>query len=88
MRVRRGIIAYDAVMKIHRVTPSAIRPSARNLRRMPTISFGHALLLLRYTDDLSRLMPRSPRPPRIMIPSVWPIFWAFRIMAGLGFTSS
>ncbi|NHF72712.1 cytochrome ubiquinol oxidase subunit I [Paracoccus xiamenensis] len=86
LRVRRGIIAYDAVMKI-RETPQAIGdPAIRAQFDDNADDFGHALLLLRYTDD-----PRNATDAQIAqaaedtIPHVWPIFWAFRIMAGLGF---
>ena len=46
---------------------------------------GYALLLKRYVDD-----PREATDAQIAqaaedtIPHVWPLFWAFRIMVGLG----
>jgi cytochrome d ubiquinol oxidase subunit I len=46
---------------------------------------GYALLLKRYVDD-----PRSATAAHIdkaawdTVPNVWPLFWSFRIMVGLG----
>ncbi len=48
---------------------------------------GYALLLKRYVDD-----PRTADEATIKkaandtVPTVWPLFWAFRVMVGLGFT--
>jgi cytochrome d ubiquinol oxidase subunit I len=47
---------------------------------------GFAFLLKKYVDDPRRRRPsRSRRPPKDTIPTVWPLFWAFRIMVALGF---
>jgi cytochrome d ubiquinol oxidase subunit I len=47
---------------------------------------GFAMLLRRYVDD-----PRKATDEQIVkaagdtVPTVWPLFWAFRLMVGLGF---
>ena len=47
---------------------------------------GYAYLLKRYVDD-----PRQATPEQIdkaawdTVPTVWPLFWSFRLMVGLGF---
>ncbi len=84
-RVQSGIVAYDALQTIRdqrEATPQEVRATfeehAGNL--------GFAYLLLRYVED-----PRQATPAQIAqaaedtVPTVWPLFWAFRIMVGLGF---
>jgi cytochrome d ubiquinol oxidase subunit I len=84
-RSRTGIIAYDALMTIRE---SAMQPrrGARHLRgAFRDLGFAY-LLLKRYVDD-----PREATPEQIAmaaedtVPGVAPLFWAFRIMVGLGF---
>ncbi|WBU54502.1 cytochrome ubiquinol oxidase subunit I [Paracoccus sp. SCSIO 75233] len=84
-RVRNGIIAYDAMMEI-REDLTTDNPAARARFDEYADDLGHALLLKRYVED-----PRDATDAQIAqaaedtIPRVWPVFWAFRIMAGLGF---
>ena len=85
-RVRSGLIAYDALMTIREQraeTPAAIRETFE----AHSGDLGFAFLLKRYVDD-----PREASEAQIAqaaedtIPGVAPLFWAFRIMVGLGFT--
>lgn len=85
-KVRSGIIAYDALMTIRSdrdATPSDVRATFEE----HSADLGYALLLKRYVDD-----PREATEAQIKqaaddtVPGVWPIFWAFRIMVGLGFS--
>lgn len=84
-RVERGIIAYDALQTIREqrdATPADVRATFEE----HSGDLGFAYLLLRYVDD-----PREATPEQIAqaaedtVPTVWPLFWAFRIMVGLGF---
>ncbi|WP_186388234.1 cytochrome ubiquinol oxidase subunit I [Stappia sp. TSB10P1A] len=84
-RIRSGIIAYDALMTIREQrndTPAEIRETFEEHGG----NLGYAFLLLRYVED-----PRGASDELIAkaaqdtVPTVWPLFWAFRIMVGLGF---
>ncbi|PWE28623.1 cytochrome bd-I ubiquinol oxidase subunit CydA [Pararhodobacter marinus] len=83
--VRSGILAYDALQTMQEMrdeTPEAVRLSFDQHSE----DLGYALLLLSYVDD-----PREATDEQIQaaawdtVPNVWVIFWAFRIMVGLGF---
>ncbi|MEN9060245.1 cytochrome ubiquinol oxidase subunit I [Ponticoccus litoralis] len=83
-RVRRGIIAYDALMTIREERDAA--PSEARFRfEQNSMDLGYAFLLKRYVDD-----PREASEEQIAqaawdtVPHVPPLFWAFRIMVGLG----
>ena len=84
-RIRSGIEAYDALMMIRALrdaTPAPVREKFETHGG----DLGFAFLLKRYVDD-----PRNATEEQIeqtawdTVPTVWPLFWAFRIMVGLGF---
>ncbi|MGR3430302.1 cytochrome ubiquinol oxidase subunit I [Sagittula sp.] len=85
-RVRRGIIAYDALMTV-RENRGDVPPEARFVFEQNSMDLGYAFLLKRYVDD-----PRDATEEQIdqaawdTVPGVAPLFWAFRIMVGLGFS--
>ncbi|MFB9150954.1 cytochrome ubiquinol oxidase subunit I [Roseovarius ramblicola] len=85
-RIRNGIIAYDALMTI-RETRGNVPDEARRLFEQSSDDLGYAFLLKRYVDD-----PRDANEQQIAmaaedtVPGVAPLFWAFRIMVGLGFS--
>ncbi|OCW56617.1 cytochrome ubiquinol oxidase subunit I [Hoeflea olei] len=84
-RIRSGLIAYDALMHIREARQTA---DPAELARFEAHSddLGFAFLLRKYLDD-----PREASDEQIRmaaedtVPRVWPLFWAFRIMVGLGF---
>ena len=84
-RIESGIVAYDALMTI-REQRGSTSPEARAAFEENSDNLGFAFLLLRYMED-----PRDATPEQIAmtandtIPGVLPLFWAFRIMVGLGF---
>ncbi|MCM2293072.1 cytochrome ubiquinol oxidase subunit I [Allorhizobium sp. BGMRC 0089] len=84
-RIRSGLIAYDALMTI-RENKGNVPAAVTSKFEAHSGDLGFALLLKRYVDD-----PRQATPEQIAmaandtVPTVWPLFWAFRIMAGLGF---
>ncbi len=87
-RIRDGLTAYDALQRIRAAskTGAGIPPQAQADFETHGHALGHALLLKRYTDD-----PRQASPEQIRqaawdtVPQVAPLFWAFRLMVGLGF---
>jgi len=85
--IRRGIIAYDALEKIRALSDkSQIPQDVKEAFEDNGQWLGYALLLKRYVDD-----PRDATDAQIVqaandtVPGVLPLFWAFRIMVGIGF---
>lgn len=85
-RVRSGIIAYDALMTIRKDrgnTSADVRATFEEHGN----DLGYAFLLKRYVDD-----PRDASEAQIAqaandtLPTVWPLFWSFRLMVALGFS--
>ncbi|MEZ5773674.1 MAG: cytochrome ubiquinol oxidase subunit I [Hyphomicrobiaceae bacterium] len=82
-QIRSGLIAYDA---LERLKLSRSDEAARASLGAHAVDLGHALLLKRYVED-----PRSADDALIAkaagdtVPDVLTMFWAFRIMVGLGF---
>ncbi|MGH6860902.1 MAG: cytochrome ubiquinol oxidase subunit I [Phyllobacterium sp.] len=85
-RIRQGLVAYDALQKI-RAQGSTTTVAAETREAFETNGgdLGYALLLKRYVDD-----PRQATDAQIekaawdTVPHVPTLFWAFRIMVGLG----
>ncbi|MFN7710668.1 MAG: cytochrome ubiquinol oxidase subunit I [Holosporales bacterium] len=81
--IRNGIVAYDALQTVKKSPKDA---AAHTILKEKGRDLGYALLLKRFVDD-----PRQASPEDIekaawsTVPNVTPLFWAFRIMAGLGF---
>ncbi|MDV6227239.1 cytochrome ubiquinol oxidase subunit I [Nitratireductor aquimarinus] len=86
-RIRKGIIAYDALQDIRAAgSTAAIPDDAREAFEENGMNLGYALLLKPYVDD-----PREATDAQIAqaandtVPNVPTLFWTFRIMVGLGF---
>lgn len=85
LRIENGLIAYDALMEI-RAARGAATPEQIARFEDHSDDLGYALLLKRYVED-----PREATEDQIAmaaedtIPGVFPLFWAFRVMVGLGF---
>jgi cytochrome bd ubiquinol oxidase subunit I len=85
-RIRSGIQAYDALMAI-RANGNKMTEELKSRFEAHGGDLGFALLLKRYVDD-----PRQATDEQIKqaandtVPTVWPLFWAFRIMVALGFS--
>ena len=83
VRIKNGLTAYDALEKLKQNRKDE---AARKQLDEHVADLGHALLLKRYIDD-----PRKADAAMIAkaasdtVPKVWPMFWSFRIMVGLGF---
>ncbi len=82
-RIESGIIAYGALQRL-RADPSDGLARATLAARVGDL--GHALLLKRYTADVTDATPEQiSQAAADTIPSVGPLFWSFRVMVGLGF---
>lgn len=84
--IRTGIDAYAALQVIREAKSDAVvDPQARARFEEKGTALGYALLLMRYVED-----PRQATDAQIhqaamdTVPPVGPLFWAFRIMVGLG----
>jgi cytochrome bd ubiquinol oxidase subunit I len=84
-RIRSGIIAYDALLQV-REQREAVAPEVMKAFEDHSADLGFAYLLKKYVDD-----PRNATEDQIKaasndtVPTVWPLFWGFRIMVALGF---
>ncbi len=85
-RIHSGIIAYDALVQIRQAKGDADEV-VKTTFEDHSADLGFAFLLRRYVDD-----PRDATPEQIAaaandtVPTVWPLFWAFRLMVALGFS--
>ncbi|RCW22590.1 cytochrome bd-I ubiquinol oxidase subunit 1 apoprotein [Ciceribacter lividus] len=85
-RIRSGQIAYDALMT-YRASKGVVPDEVRATFEEHSKDLGFGLLLKRYVDD-----PRQASEDQIKmaandtVPTVWPLFWAFRLMVALGFS--
>lgn len=83
LHIANGIKAYDALALLRVDQNNA---EAQAVFDVHWKEMGYALLLKRYTDDIS-----NPTPEQIeqaawdTVPQVAPLFWAFRVMVVLGF---
>ena len=82
-RIGQGMRAYEAMREL-RIDPD--KPGQQAILAANGKYLGYGLLLKKYTDD-----PSSATPEQIekaawdTVPDVPVLFWAFRIMVGLGF---
>ncbi len=82
-RIRQGMIAYDTLQEI-RADPDNGLARARFEEVWPDLGYG--LLLKKYRDDVGNATDAEIRmAAEDTVPEVWPLFWTFRIMMGLGF---
>ncbi|TGY36479.1 cytochrome ubiquinol oxidase subunit I [Stenotrophomonas maltophilia] len=82
-RVRGGQLAYGA---LERVRKDKNDVEAREMFDRHWQDLGHGLLLKRYREDILNATPEEiSKAAMDTVPQVAPLFWTFRIMAGLGF---
>ncbi|MGE0602753.1 MAG: cytochrome ubiquinol oxidase subunit I [Xanthobacteraceae bacterium] len=83
--IAKGIKAYDALTTIRSQKGQNIEQATKNAFEENGRYLGYAFLLKRYVED-----PRKATPEMIekaawdTVPTVWPMFWSFRLMVGLG----
>ena len=81
--IRRGIKAYTLMKEIR---DGHATPEIRKQFEKVKDNLGYGLLLKRYTKDPSTATEAQiVKAAREAIPPVMPLFWAFRIMVGMGF---
>ncbi|PWI33943.1 cytochrome bd-I ubiquinol oxidase subunit CydA [Vibrio albus] len=81
-RIRNGMYAYELLEKLR-----AGEKSSENLAAFDEVKedLGYGLLLKRYTDNVVDASEEQIKAAADdSIPTVWPLFWSFRIMVGLG----
>ncbi|MFZ5735311.1 MAG: cytochrome ubiquinol oxidase subunit I [Pseudomonadota bacterium] len=82
-RIESGRIAYAAMTKIRAGDTS---PETRKTFDAHAKDLGFGLLLKQFVEDPANATPEQIKAAAAStIPTVWPLFWAFRIMVGLGF---
>ncbi len=85
-RVRNGIVAYDLMMQIQDQRGTGVDPALIARFREREHDLGYALLLkTRVPDPRQATEAQIAQAAADTVPHVWPIFWAFRIMVGMGF---
>jgi cytochrome d ubiquinol oxidase subunit I len=82
-RIRTGMIAYDALQQIRADGTNA---EARAVFDEHWADLGYGLLLKKYREDVGNATDEEiAMAAQDTVPDVWPLFWTFRIMMGLGF---
>ncbi|WP_017032440.1 cytochrome ubiquinol oxidase subunit I, partial [Vibrio breoganii] len=82
-RIRNGMFAYDLLEKLR-----AGDKSDANMAAFDEVKddLGYGLLLKRYTDNVvDATETQIQAAADDSIPTVWPLFWSFRIMVACGF---
>lgn len=81
-RIRSGLLAYEALQKVRADSSDT---QARAIFDEHWHDLGYALLLKRYLDDVTQASDAQiAQAAWDTVPQVAPLFWAFRIMVGLG----
>ena len=82
-RIQSGMLAYGALQDVR---ADSTDTAARALFDAHQADLGYALLLKRYRDDVDNATGEQIALAALdTVPDVWPLFWSFRIMAGIGF---
>lgn len=86
-RIRNGLVAYDSLLKLKRGNADQ---QVTQLFEQHKDDLGYGYLVKRFTDKDKVEMQNATEAhiqaaTKDSIPAVAPLFWAFRIMVGLGF---
>ena len=82
-RIRNGLLGYEALQTLRANKHDG---TARQVFEAHWRDIGHALLLKRYREDIGNATEEEiVRAAHDTVPHVAPLFWSFRLMAGLGF---
>jgi cytochrome d ubiquinol oxidase subunit I len=82
-RIRDGIPAYQAMIRLRADPQDA---ESRAMLEAGVRDLGYALLLKRYTENVADATDEQITAAAWdTVPSVGPLFWSFRVMAGIGF---
>ncbi|MDD7804993.1 MAG: cytochrome ubiquinol oxidase subunit I [Endozoicomonas sp. (ex Botrylloides leachii)] len=81
-RIRRGMVAYSLLEKLKNGQDT---PENRRAFSKVSDDLGYGYLLARYTNDIPNASESQiDQAAKDTIPTVWPIFFAFRIMVACG----
>ena len=81
-RIRNGITAYDLLTKLR--SSNHTQADAEQFEQVKQ-DLGYGLLLKRYTDNVTDATEEQIQAAGDdTIPTVWPLFWSFRLMVGCG----
>ncbi len=84
-RIRSGLVAYEALLDV-REYRDATDPETIATFEAHSADLGFAFLLKKYVDNpLEATEAQIKAAADDTVPTVWPLFWAFRLMVGLGF---
>ena len=84
-RIRSGLVAYEALLEV-REQRDAASPEAMAMFEDHSADLGFAFLLKKYVDNpLDATEEQIIAAANDTVPTVWPLFWAFRLMVALGF---
>ncbi len=82
-RIANGITAYKALEEIKADRNNA---AARATFEATSADLGYALLLKKYRPDVENATGEEITMAALdTVPDVWPLFWSFRLMVGIGF---
>ena len=82
-RIRSGIVAYTALQQIR---ADVTNQEARATFEEYWPDLGYGLLLKKYRTDVENATDEEiVMAANDTVPGVWPLFWTFRLMMGLGF---
>lgn len=83
IRIQSGMIAYGALQDIRADGSNA---EARALFEQHWADLGYGLLLKKYRTDIENATGEEIALASFdTVPDVWPLFWSFRLMVGVGF---
>ncbi|WMT88902.1 cytochrome ubiquinol oxidase subunit I [Pelagibacterium sp. 26DY04] len=83
VRIANGLRAYEAMAVLEEDRQDQ---EARAVIGEAWPDLGYALLLKRYRTDIENATPEEiAMAAQDTVPDVWPLFWTFRLMVGVGF---
>jgi cytochrome d ubiquinol oxidase subunit I len=76
----------QAVLALEALRKDPANTDAQATFKQHEADLGYGLLLKRHTNDLTQATPAMlDQAAHDSVPKVWPLFWSFRVMVGLGF---
>ena len=82
-RIKTGILAYDRLQQLRSGNKS---PELKQQFEAVKDALGYGLLLKRYAPNIVNATPAQIHQAAVnSVPKSLPIFWAFRVMVGIGF---
>ncbi len=80
LRIQNGMLAYGALVKLRGGNQTALATFEQYQGDL-----GYGLLLKKYTENVTDATPAQMQAAaEDTIPTVWSVFWSFRIMVGIG----